>query len=72
MIYAAELEQVYTKKQILGLYLSRIYFGSGAYGIDAASERYFNHPAARLTLMEAAMLAAIPKSPTDYDPADQP
>ena len=72
LIYAAELEQVYSKKQILGLYLSRIYFGSGAYGVEAASQRYFNHPAARLTLMESAMLAAIPKSPTDYDPADQP
>jgi penicillin-binding protein 1A len=72
LIYAAELEQVYSKKQILGLYLSRIYFGAGAYGIEAASQRYFNHPASKLTLTEAAMLAAIPKSPTDYNPADQP
>ncbi len=71
LIYATELEQVYTKRQILGLYLSRIYFGAGAYGIEAASERYFNKPAARLTLMEAAMLAAIPKSPTEYNPAEQ-
>ncbi|HEY2179802.1 MAG TPA: PBP1A family penicillin-binding protein [Caulobacteraceae bacterium] len=72
MIYAAELERVYSKKQILGLYLSRIYFGSGAYGIEAAAHRYFNKPAERLTLREAAMLAAIPKSPTAYDPAEQP
>jgi penicillin-binding protein 1A len=72
MIYAAELEQAYSKKQILGMYLSRIYFGSGAYGLEAAAERYFNKPAARLTLREAAMLAAIPKSPTEYDPAEHP
>jgi penicillin-binding protein 1A len=72
MVYAAELERAYSKKQILGMYLSRIYFGSGAYGIEAASQRYFNKPAERLTLREAAMLAAIPKSPTAYDPAEQP
>jgi penicillin-binding protein 1A len=72
MIYAAELEQAYSKKQILGMYLSRIYFGSGAYGIEAAAHRYFAKPAERLTLREAAMLAAIPKSPTAYDPAEQP
>jgi len=72
LIYAVELEQAYSKRQILGLYLSRVYFGSGAYGIEAAARRYFNKPAARLTLREAAMLAAIPKSPTAYDPAEQP
>ena len=72
LIYAVELEQAYTKKQILGLYLSRVYFGAGAYGIEAASQRYFNKPAARLTIREAAMLAALMKSPTDYDPATQP
>ncbi len=72
LVYAVELERAYTKKQILGLYLSRIYFGSGAYGIEAASERYFDKPASRLTLMEAATLAGVPKSPTNYDPADQP
>ncbi|MEO8927834.1 MAG: PBP1A family penicillin-binding protein [Caulobacteraceae bacterium] len=72
LVYAVELEQAYSKRQILGLYLSRIYFGSGAYGIEAAARRYFNKPAARLTLKEAAMLAAIPKSPTAYDPAEQP
>jgi penicillin-binding protein 1A len=72
LLYAIQLERTYSKQQILGLYLSRIYFGSGAYGIEAASQRYFNKPAARLTLREAAMLAAIPKSPTGYDPADHP
>jgi penicillin-binding protein 1A len=70
LLYAIQLERTYTKQQLLGLYLSRIYFGSGAYGIEAASQRYFNKPASRLTLREAATLAAIPKSPTGYDPTD--
>jgi penicillin-binding protein 1A len=72
VVLAAQLERAYTKSQILGMYLSRIYFGSGAYGLEAASWRYFNKPAARLTLREAAMLAAIPKSPTEYDPVEHP
>jgi len=72
LLYAIQLEQTYTKKQILALYLSRTYFGSGAYGIEAAAERYFNKPAANLSVREAATLAGIMKSPTHYDPADQP
>jgi penicillin-binding protein 1A len=72
LVYAVELEQAYTKKQILGLYLSRVYFGSGAYGIEAAAERYFDRSAAKLTIRQAAMLAALMKSPTDYNPVDQP
>lgn len=72
LVYAVELERAYSKKQILGLYLSRVYFGEGAYGVEAASERYFGKPAARLTIREAAMLAALMKSPTDYDPITQP
>jgi penicillin-binding protein 1A len=72
MVLAVQLEQAYSKKQILGLYLSRVYFGEGAYGIEAAARRYFDKPAARLTLKEAAMLAALMKSPTNYDPVTQP
>ncbi|HEV2364390.1 MAG TPA: PBP1A family penicillin-binding protein [Caulobacteraceae bacterium] len=72
LVYAVELEQSYSKRQILGLYLSRIYFGEGAWGIEAAAQRYFGHSAARLTLKEAAMLAALPKAPNDYDPATAP
>ena len=72
LLYAIQLERTYSKQQILGLYLSRIYFGSGAYGIEAAAQRYFNKPASRLTLREAAALAALPKSPIAYDPADHP
>lgn len=69
---AVQLEQAFTKPQILGLYLSRINFGKGAWGLEAAAWRYFNKPASRLTVREAAMLASIPKSPTGYNPVDQP
>ncbi len=72
LVYAVELEQTYSKRQILGLYLSRAYFGAGAYGLEAASRRYFDRPAARLTLRQAAMLAALMKAPTDYDPITFP
>ena len=72
LVYAIELERAYSKNQILGLYLSRVYFGSGAYGIEAAARRYYNKPAARLTVREAASLAAVMKSPTNYNPAEQP
>jgi penicillin-binding protein 1A len=72
LVYAVELEQAYSKKQILGLYLSRVYFGAGAYGIEAAAERYFDRSASRLTVRQAAMLAALMKSPTDYSPIEQP
>jgi penicillin-binding protein 1A len=72
LLYAIQLERSYSKQQILGLYLSRVYFGSGAYGIEAASQRFFNKPAARLSVREAAMLAAVMKSPTNYNPALEP
>ena len=49
-----------------------MYFGSGAYGIEAASQRFFNTSATHLTLREAAMLAGVMKSPTNYNPAEQP
>lgn len=67
--YALQLERTYSKKQILALYLSRVYFGSGAYGLEAAAQRYFNKPAAKLTVREAAILAGVLKSPTNYNPA---
>ncbi|MDB5483204.1 MAG: penicillin-binding protein family [Caulobacteraceae bacterium] len=72
LVYAIELERAYSKPQILGLYLSRVYFGSGAYGLEAAARRYYNKSAERLTVREAASLAAVMKSPTEYDPAQQP
>ena len=72
LLIAVQLERTYSKKQILALYLSRVYFGSGAYGLEAASQRYFNKPAAKLSVREAAILAGVLKSPTNYNPADQP
>ncbi len=72
LLLAVQLERKFTKRQILGLYLSRVYFGSGAYGLDAAAHRFFNKPASRLTVREAAMLAAVMKSPTNYNPIEQP
>ncbi len=72
LVYAVQLERTFSKRQILSLYLSRVYFGSGAYGIEAASRRFFGVPASRLTLHQAATLAGILKSPSGYSPVDQP
>ena len=66
LLLSVELEIKYSKKQILGLYLSRMDFGHGAYGIEAAANRYFNKPPKDLTLGEAAMLAGIMKAPSRY------
>jgi penicillin-binding protein 1A len=57
LVYAVELENSYTKAQILGMYMSRAYYGAGAYGYEAAAQRFFNKPAAKLSIKEAAMLA---------------
>ncbi len=62
------LENRLSKDEILTLYLNRIYLGSGAYGIEAASNFYFSKPAKELTLSEAAMLAALPKAPSTLSP----
>ncbi len=62
---AVYLESRYSKDQILTLYLNRVYFGAGATGIEAASERFFNKHASELTLPEAAMLAGSVKAPTN-------
>jgi penicillin-binding protein 1A len=69
LILAVWLEIHFSKKQILALYLNRVNFGGGAYGIEAASQRYFNKPAKDLTLGEAALLAATMKGPSRYNPA---
>src|SRR5215472_2343105 len=69
LILAVWLETRFSKKQILEMYLNRVNFGGGAFGIEAASQRYFNKPAAQLTLGEAALLAATMKGPSRYNPA---
>jgi penicillin-binding protein 1A len=65
---ALDIERQFTKDEILELYLNHIYFGSGAYGIEAASRNFFGKPASGLDLHEAALMAALPKSPTLYNP----
>lgn len=69
---AVEMEKKYSKDQILNMYLNTIYYGSGAYGIEAASRTYFNKSAKDLTLAESALLVGIPNSPTLYDPSQNP
>lgn len=67
-VYAVQLEMKYSKKEILSLYFNQIYYGHGAYGVEAASQLYFNKSASELSLAESAMLAGIPKGPTYYSP----
>lgn len=69
---AREMERHYTKEQILEAYLNDIDFGHGWYGIEAAARHYFGIEAARLTLEQAATLAALPKGPALYDPIKHP
>ncbi|HUB84144.1 MAG TPA: PBP1A family penicillin-binding protein [Rhizomicrobium sp.] len=69
---ALYLESRYSKDQILTLYLNRVYFGAGTYGIEAAAERFFGKHADRLTLPEAAMLAGSVKAPARYNPLTDP
>ena len=66
------LEKTLTKDQILERYLNIAYFGAGAYGVEAASRRYFSKPASKLTLVEAATLAGIVQQPVAYDPTRNP
>jgi penicillin-binding protein 1A len=69
---ALYLESRYSKDQILTLYLNRVYFGAGVYGIEAAAERFFGKPASQLTLPEAAMLAGSVKAPARFNPLADP
>ncbi|HWM92043.1 MAG TPA: PBP1A family penicillin-binding protein [Thermoanaerobaculia bacterium] len=69
---AQEIEARYSKEEILELYLNHIYFGNRAQGIEAASRQYFACSAKDLTLPQAAMLAALPKAPSHYDPRRHP
>src|SRR6266516_4552151 len=66
------LERKHSKNEILELYLNRVYFGSGAYGVEAASQRYFGKSAKNVTLAEAAMLAGLVKSPSRLAPNRNP
>src|SRR5262245_57511483 len=68
MAGARELERLLTKDQILELYLNRIYFGAGAYGVDGAAQTYFGKSARDVTLAEAAMLASLTNAPSLHSP----
>lgn len=65
---ARSIEKKFTKEEILELYLNQIYFGQGAWGIEAAAQEYYGKPAAKLTLPEAATLAALPRAPSRLNP----
>jgi penicillin-binding protein 1A len=67
-VLALAIERKFSKDQILELYLNRVYFGGGAYGIDAASRPFFGHGAERLSLGEAAIIAGLVKAPSNYSP----
>jgi penicillin-binding protein 1A len=69
---AMEIERNYSKQQILEMYFNQIYFGDGAYGVDAAAKTYFNKPVQELTLAECALLAGLPASPSMYSPRRRP
>jgi len=71
-LLALELEKVYPKEKILEMYLNQIYFGKGAYGIEAAARTFFGKHVEDLDLAEAALLAGMPKAPNNYNPFTMP
>jgi penicillin-binding protein 1A len=72
LLLAFWLEYKFSKSDILMMYLNRVYFGAGTYGIDAAARKYFNKSAKSLTLFESAILAGLLKAPTKYNPSNHP
>ena len=67
-VLAMALEAKFSKQQILELYLNKVYFGGGAYGVDSAARRFFSHPATDLSVGEAAIIAGLVKAPSRYSP----
>lgn len=72
ILLAIEMEKNLSKEEILYLYLNQIYFGQGAWGIEMASQTYFKKSAKQLTLAESAILAGLPKAPSDFSPVKNP
>jgi membrane peptidoglycan carboxypeptidase len=70
--YAVQVERKLSKDEILNRYLNIAYFGAGAYGVEAASRRYFGHSANKMTVAEASLLAGLVQSPVAYDPLKNP
>jgi penicillin-binding protein 1A len=71
-VLALELERRYSKDRILEMYLNQVYYGNGAYGIEAASRTYFGKSVSELTVREAALLAGLPRAPSSYSPFEHP
>ncbi len=71
-VLALALEWKFSKAQILELYLNKVYFGGGAYGVDSASRKFFGHPATTMSLPEAAIVAGLVKAPSNYAPTADP
>ena len=71
-LLAAQLERIYSKKTILESYLNTVYFGDGAYGVEAAAQTYFNVHASQLTLSQSALLVGVIPAPGDYSPIAHP
>lgn len=72
VLYALWLEQKFTKKQILGIYLNRVYLGAGVYGVEAASQKYFGKRAKSINVYESALIAGLLKAPSRYSPSNSP
>ncbi len=70
--YAVAIEKTLSKDQILERYLNLVYYGNGTYGVEAAAERYFSTTSDKLTIPQAALLAALVNSPSEYDPFQHP
>jgi penicillin-binding protein 1A len=71
-LLAVEIEKHYTKDRILEMYLNQVYFGHGAYGVEAAAQTYFRKPVEQLSLAEAAMIAGLPSAPNRFSPIVDP
>ena len=72
IVLAVRLERSFSKDEILGLYLNRIYFGEGAWGVQAAARRYFGKDVSQLSVSEAALIAGIPANPSRFSPVRHP
>src|SRR5213596_1392567 len=70
-VLALELERRYSKDRILEMYLNQIYFGQGAYGVEAAARTYFGKSVAELTVRESALIAGLPRAPSNYSPFER-
>src|SRR5256884_5587155 len=71
-VLSLELERRYSKDRILEMYLNQVYFGQGSYGVEAAARTYFGKSVSELTVRESALIAGLPRAPTNYSPFDRP